>query len=141
MDEEEARKRLENFGANVFAEERKIRFWEIAREEITEPMILLLLAVGVLYSIWGSLEDAITIIAVVSTLVFVEVWNDFRAKHSIAALKKLASPSAPVLRNSHLYEVPTTQLVPVDVILLRAGQRVPADGRLLESLGLQVEES
>ena len=78
-------------------EEKEICFLGILREEITEPMILLLIAVGVLYSILGSLTDALTIIGIIIVLVLAEVWNEYRAKRSISALRQLAPPAALVL--------------------------------------------
>ncbi|MEM3760706.1 MAG: cation-transporting P-type ATPase, partial [Candidatus Bathyarchaeia archaeon] len=60
LDDAEAKRRLEKFGANLLVKEREVSFFGIAREELTEPMILLLLAVGVLYSFWGELRDALT---------------------------------------------------------------------------------
>jgi len=122
-------------------EEHEIRFLEILREEITEPMILLLMAVGVLYSILGSLTDALTIIVIIIVLVLAEVWNEYRAKRSISALRQLAPPTALVLRNGQPVEVQTSFLVPGDILLLKVGQRVPADARLLEAFGLEVDES
>ena len=106
----------------------------ILREEITEPMILLFIAVGVLYSILGSLTDALTIIVIIIILVLAEVWNEYRAKRSISALRQLAPPTALVLRNGQPIEVQTAFLVPGDILLLKVGQRVPADARLLEDL-------
>ena len=139
---EEAAQRLAEVGLNKLVEEREIRFLAILREEITEPMILLLLAVGVLYGILDpNIADALTIIAVVTILVLVEVWNEYRAKRSIAALRKLASPTTIVLRNGKPTEVQTTNIVPGDLLLLKPGQRVPADARLLDSVGLEVDES
>jgi Ca2+-transporting ATPase len=126
---------------NRLVEETDIRFLAILREEITEPMILLLIAVGVLYSVLGNLTDSLTIIAVIVVLVLVEVWNEYRAKRSISALKKLAPPTALVLRSGKLREVQTAFLVPGDVVLLKPGQRVPADARLLDSFGLEVDEA
>jgi Ca2+-transporting ATPase len=126
---------------NRLVEETEIRFLAILKEEITEPMILLLIAVGVLYSVLGSLTDSLTIIAIITVLVLVEVWNEYRAKRSIAALKKLAPPTTLVLRNGKPREVRTAFLVPGDVILLKTGQRVPADARLLSSFGLEVDEA
>ena len=70
-----------------------------------------------------------------------EVWNEYRAKRSISALRQLAPPTALVLRNGQPVEVQTAALVPGDILLLRVGQRVPADARLLETYGLQVDES
>jgi len=141
LTDQEAAKRLAKYGPNKLVEEREIRFLAILREEITEPMILLLIAVGVLYSIWGTLADALTIITIITILVLVEVWNEYRAKRSIASLKKLASPTATVLRNRQPTEVLTTQIVPGDILLLKPGVRVPADARLLDAVGLEVDES
>jgi Ca2+-transporting ATPase len=126
---------------NKLVEEKEIRFLGILREEVTEPMILLLIAVGVLYSVWGSLTDSLTIIAIISVLVLVEVWNEYRAKRSIAALKKLASPTTMVLRSGQTQEVRTALLVPGDIMLLKTGQRIPADARLVDSFGLEVDEA
>ena len=141
LTDQEAAQRLGKYGVNRLVEEKEIRFLGIFKEEVTEPMILLLIAVGVLYSVWGSLTDSLTIIAIISVLVIVEVWNEYRAKRSIAALKKLASPTAMVLRNGQPQEVQTALLVPGDTLLLKTGQRVPADARLLDSFGLEVDES
>jgi Ca2+-transporting ATPase len=139
--DQEVAQRLGKYGVNRLVEEKEIRFLGIFKEEVTEPMILLLIAVGVLYSIWGNLTDSLTIIAIISVLVIVEVWNEYRAKRSIVALKKLASPTTMVLRNGQPQEVQTALLVPGDILLLKTGQRVPADARLLDSLGLEVDES
>ncbi|MGF3522281.1 MAG: cation-translocating P-type ATPase [Candidatus Bathyarchaeia archaeon] len=133
--------RLAKYGSNRLVEEQEIRFLGILKEELTEPMILLLTAVGVLYSVWGNLADALTIIAIISVLVFVEVWNEYRAKRSIAALKRLAAPTATLLRDGKTEEVLTTEIVPGDILLLKPGQRVPADAGLLEAVGLEVDES
>ncbi|MFB3889649.1 MAG: cation-translocating P-type ATPase [Candidatus Bathyarchaeia archaeon] len=141
LSDQEAAKRLAQYGPNRLVQEREIRFLAILREEITEPMILLLIAVGVLYSIWGSLEDSLTIITIVTILVLVEVWNEYRAKRSIQALKKLASPTATVLRSGKPVEVQTENLVPGDIILLKPGERVPADARLTEAFGLEADEA
>lgn len=133
--------RLATYGPNRLVEEQEIHFLGILKEELTEPMILLLMAVGVLYSVWGNFADAITIISIISILVLVEVWNEYRAKRSIATLKKLAAPTSTVLRDGKVIEVLTTEIVPGDILLLRPGQRVPADAGLLEAVGLEVDES
>ncbi len=141
LSEEEAAQRLNKYGKNSLVEEQQIRFMGILKGEITEPMILLLIAIGVLYSFLGSLTDAATIITIIIILVLAEVWNEYRAKRSISALRQLAPPTALVLRNGQHVEVQTAASVPGDILLLRVGQRVPADARLLETYGLQVDES
>jgi Ca2+-transporting ATPase len=141
LTDQEAANRLAQHGPNMLSEETEIRFLAILREEITEPMILLLLAVGVLYIILGTLTDALTIIVIIIILVLVEVWNEYRAKRSIASLRKLSPPTALVLRKGQPREIQTAFLVPGDVLLLKTGQRVPADARLLDSFGLETDES
>jgi Ca2+-transporting ATPase len=139
---EEAAQRLAKTGLNKLIEEGEIRFLAILREEITEPMIILLLTIGVLYGILDpNIADAMTIVAVVTILVLVEVWNEYRAKRSIAALRKLASPTTIVLRNGKPAEIQTTAIVPGDILLLKPGQRVPADARLLDTIGLEIDEA
>ncbi len=141
LSDQEATQRLSQYGKNSLVQEQEIRFLGILREEITEPMILLLIVVGVLYSILGSLTDALTIIVIIIILVLAEVWNEYRAKRSISALRQLAPPTALVLRNGQPKEVQTVFLVPGDILLLKVGQRVAADARLLEAYGLEVDES
>ena len=143
---QEAAVRLNRYGKNSLVEEREIHFLGILREEIKEPMILLLLAIGVVYSVLGvvtgdGLADAAAIIVIIVILVLAEVWNEYRAKRSVNALRQLAPPTATVLRNGQPIEVQTANLVPGDVLLLKVGQRVPADARILEAYGLEVDES
>lgn len=141
LTKDEAMRRLYLVGPNRLVEPRTVTFIDIFWEEVREPMILLLLVVAVFYSVWGQVGDFLTIIFVVAALVFAEVYNEYRAKHAIAALKQLSSPLAPVIRESHPEEVPTEDLVPGDILLLRVGERIQADGRLIEAFGLQVDES
>ncbi len=141
LDSEEAEIRQKRYGQNKLVEEKKLSFLSVALNEIREPMILLLLVVGVIYSIWGELRDAITIFSVILVLVFLEVYTEFRAIKSIAALKKLTEPNVTVVRDSKYKEIAVADLVPGDIIMLKMGQRVPADARLVESYGLKANES
>lgn len=141
LSSKEAENRLEKYGPNILSKESKITFLNIFKEEITEPLILLLIGVGILYSIWGELRDATTIIIIISFLVLAEVWNEYRAKKSIHALKKLVSPTAFVFRNENLTEIRVNEIVPGDVLYIEAGQRIPADIRLFEAYGVSADES
>jgi Ca2+-transporting ATPase len=142
LSDSEAAQRLAKTGPNKLVEEHEIRFLAILKEEAQEPMIILLLVIGVLYGILDpNVIDALTIIIVVTILVLTEVWNEYRAKRAVASLRKLAPPTATVLRNGKPEEVETTQIVPGDVVLLKPGQRVPADARLLDAVGLEVDEA
>ena len=133
--------RLRQYGPNIIAIPEKVNALRVAVKEITEPMILLLLGVGGLYSIWGELEDAITIFIVITLLVAAEVWNEIRAKKAIHALSQLAAPKAKVLREGKVEAVDSTQVVPDDMLVLTPGTQVAADARVTSSYGLQADES
>ena len=137
----DARQRLTQFGSNRLRQEKHEPVWEIFLEELREPMVLLLLFTGVLYAIWGELSDTLTIFFVILTLTAVEVVNERRASKAIAALSRLAEPTALVRRNGQAIELPAEQVAPGDVILLEAGRRISADARLIETYGLAVDES
>ncbi len=141
LTEEEARRRLAQYGPNRLVEEQEESLFKEILHELTEPMILLLLIVGVLYAIWGGLADTITIFAVILTLVGVEVATELRADRSVEALHELAAPTAHGVREGDLRDLPTEELVPGDVVSLNVGERVPADLRLLEVYGLTLDEA
>lgn len=140
-DLQEALRRQNQVGSNILAEEKKVSFWKEFFEELCEPMVLMLLVTGVLYIIWGELADAITIFVIILTLNTVEVFNEMRSKKAIASLRKLAEPLAAVRRAGNFLEIPVEQVVPGDLIVLQVGRRIPADARLVESVGLAVDES
>jgi Ca2+-transporting ATPase len=104
-------------------------------------MIVLLLITGVVYSILGTFTDAVTIFAIIFTLVAVEVINDRRADRAIDALREIAEPTAAVIRDGRRSEVTVEGLVPGDLVLLEAGRRVGADARLVEAAGLAMSEA
>ncbi len=137
----EAEQRLKKYGLNRFAEPQRMSFLAIAREEITEPMILLLLFVGVVYTVLGTLQDALTIFAVIFVLVFVEIWNEYRAKKAITALSELAAPKTRVMRDGRIVEVEAEKIVPGDTLVFTQGTRVAADCKLSVSFSIQVDES
>jgi Ca2+-transporting ATPase len=137
----EAKKRLDQFGLNQMAKPFQVKFWRIAEEEMTEPMILLLLAVVFFYFLWGKLEDALTILAIILVLVFVEIWNEFRAKKAISSLSRMAAPKTKVWRDGQIREIKSEEVVPGDVLILTSGTRIAADGKVSASFSIQAEES
>lgn len=141
LTQNEAEERLRRYGLNQIFKKTPINFWKIAAEEITEPMILLLFTVGFFYSIWGKLEDAITIFIVIVVLVFTEVYNEFRAKKAIDSLDKIAAPKTRVIRNGKIEEVDSETIVPGDILILTAGTKIAADAKIINSINLQVDES
>lgn len=138
---QEAAARLVQVGPNRLFTSAPVRFWAIAAEEIREPMILLLILVGVLYAFSGELRDAITIFVVIMLLVAAEVVNEFRAKRAIAALERLSEPKARVRRSGDAVTIDTENVVPGDALMLVPGARVAADARLRSAIDLSLDES
>ncbi|KPL23069.1 MAG: hypothetical protein AMJ93_05600 [Anaerolineae bacterium SM23_84] len=141
LSEDEANSRLSRFGPNRVRAEEQESLWKTLLEELREPMILLLLGTGVLYAVWGELTDALTIFLVILALAGIEVYNEQRAQRAIAALRKMAEPTALVRRSDRPWEIPVEEIVPGDLVLLAAGCHIPADARLLQGYGLAVDES
>jgi P-type Ca2+ transporter type 2C len=141
LSQAEAEKRLAQVGPNRTVEPQRLSFLGIAKEEITEPMILLLLFVGVVYTVFGSLQDALTIFSVIFVLVLVEIWNEYRAKKAISALSELAAPKTKVLRDGVIVEVEAEKVVPGDILVFTQGTRIAADCKIDVSYSIQVDES
>lgn len=137
----EAQERLLKLGPNQIFKPARISFFGIARHEVTEPMILLLLVVGFFYSVWGKLEDAVTIFVVIVLLVSAEVYNEFRAKKAIASLEKIAAPRTRALRDGKVTEIDSENVVPEDILILTQGTKVAADVKIEKSAGIQLDES
>jgi P-type Ca2+ transporter type 2C len=123
---------------------RAPRPWSLrrqVRQSLTQPLVLLLLIVGILYLILQQLQNAALILAVIVIVVGIETATRWRANRAIASLGKLSAPRALVWRDGELRELPPEELVIDDVIMLSTGSRVPADARLIESEKLMTDES
>ena len=137
----DADRRFASYGPNLLRQERKEPFWAELLREAKEPMIILLFVTGIFYGLIGGFEDALVIASVIIALLLVEVVNEYRAENAITSLRKLAEPVALVRRDGNYQEIPVDRVVPGDVVLLKAGRRVPADARVVESRGIAVDEA
>ena len=140
LSQETARRRLLEHGPNHVMEKEESLLEEIV-ESLREPLVLLLLGIGVLTFIFGEWRDAVIIFAVICLVALTEAFVEWRAGRAISALSAMAEPTAFVWRDGTLIKVASDDLVPGDVIHLRAGSRVPADAELLESFDLVIDES
>lgn len=138
---DEAKKRLEKYGANELVKKTGISPWKIFLEQFKSVLIVILIVAVALSAVLGETVDAILIGAIVlfaSCLGFIQ---EYRAERAMEALKRMAAPTAAVLRDGSEVELPARDLVPGDIIILRTGDRVPADARLLEAVNLKTEEA
>ncbi len=138
---EEATSRLASGGPNHLFTPAPVSVWAIAWQELKEPMILLLLVVGMFYALWGGRGDAITIFLVIFLLVAVEVGGEFRAKRAIEGLESITAPKARVRRGGEVVMVDTETVVKGDLLILSPGARLAADAMLLAVTNLSVDES
>jgi Ca2+-transporting ATPase len=138
---EEARRRLAEHGPNELAVARGIAPWRLLLAQFKNVLILILLAAVALSAALGHATEAIVVSVIVLFAVLLGFVQEYRAERAIEALRRIAAPTANVVRDGEESPVPARELVPGDVVLLRAGDRVPADGRLSEVVSMQVEES
>src|SRR3989338_10161800 len=133
--------RIKKYGRNTLPEEKPLSVTRLFLSQFHNPLIyILLVAFGISLSL-GHLSDAIFIIVVLLINTTVGFYQEYKADRSILALKKIVSVSARVIRDGDLKEVDSTKLVPGDVFLLRAGHKLPADARIIESKNLKISES
>lgn len=147
LSSKEAKERLQKYGSNELAAPKKVSLLKRFLAQFQDFMILVLLCAAAVSFFLSLLQgeadyaDPIIILLVVTLNALLGVIQESKAEHSLEALKKLSSPHSCVLRDSVKKTIPSTELVPGDIIFLEAGNLVPADARLLTSIGLKVDES
>ncbi|HLB03152.1 MAG TPA: cation-translocating P-type ATPase [Nitrospiria bacterium] len=137
----EARKRLAEYGPNVLKEKRGKSPFSMFLDQFTDFMILVLIAAAIISGIIGDVTDTIAIVVIVVLNAVIGFVQEYRAEKAMAALKKMAAPTATVIRDGLPASIPSAELVPGDAVVLEAGKVVPADIRLIESAQLKVEEA
>jgi Ca2+-transporting ATPase len=138
---EEAKRRLEEYGPNELIERKRVTPFQIFLGQFRDIfVIMLLIAIGISISI-GETIDAATIGAIVVLNAIVGFIQEYRSEKAMEAMKKLTAPKARVLREGKETLIPAKNVVPGDIILLESGDRIPADGRLLETVDLKTDEA
>ncbi|MDH5267732.1 MAG: cation-translocating P-type ATPase, partial [Candidatus Bathyarchaeota archaeon] len=141
LSEEEAKRRLEEFGPNELVERKRVTPFQIFLGQFKDIfVIMLLIAIGISVLI-GEIIDASTIGAIVVLNAVVGFVQEYRSEKAMEAMKKLTAPKARVLRNGKEMLIPAREVVPGDIILLETGDRIPADGRLVEVVDLKTDEA
>jgi len=137
----EASRRLAEHGPNALEAAPRVRPWRVFLRQLQNILILLLLVATGLSAMLGHGLEAAAIGAIIVLAVLLGFVQEYRAERALDALRQMAAPTATVVRDGREVEVPARELVPGDVILLGAGDRIPADARLLEAINLHTEES
>src|SRR6516225_1660865 len=137
----EVDRRLADYGPNELPTEPPPSMWVVAREQLANPMNIMLLIVVVASFAIVQIATALVVLGLVTFNVVMGTNQELKARASVEALAKLQVPHARVRRSGQVTEIESTKLVPGDIVLLEAGDVVPADGRILASATLEVQEA
>jgi len=137
----EAKARLDQYGPNELAELPRPGFWQLLLGQFNDFIVIILIVAAVVSFLLGEMVEASAIMAIVILNAVLGVVQEGKAEEALAALKKMAAPEAHVLRDGHRVTIPARELVPGDVVFLEAGNYVPADLSLIESVNLKIDEA
>jgi Ca2+-transporting ATPase len=138
---DDARQRLSESGPNELQAAQRISPWALLAAQFKNVLIIILLVATVLSAFLGHTVEAVAITVIVLFAVLLGFVQEYRAERAIEALRQMAAPGATVLRDGQETEVDAREVVPGDVLLLRTGDRIAADARLIEAVNLQVQEA
>ena len=141
LSEEEAAGILKNDGYNELPSQKKQSLFSILLNVLKEPMLLLLLGAGLIYLLLGEVKDALILLIFVFVVVGITFNQQRKTERALDALKSLSSPRALVIRDREQKRIPGREVVKGDILILREGDRIPADGVVLFCANLLVDES
>ena len=138
---EEVTARQEKYGSNQLEEAPPTSFWAMLWEQFNNFVVILLVVASLISAGLGEWVEAIAILTIVILNAILGIFQERRAENALAALQQLAAPDAQVRRDGHRQMIPARELVQGDIVLLEAGNYIPADVRLIESINFRVEEA
>lgn len=141
LSQTEASRRLAEYGPNELKAAARTSAWSLLFAQFKNILIIILLIATALSIFLGHAVEAIAITVIVLFAVLLGFIQEYRAERALEALQKMAAPTATVVRDGDEKEIPARELVPGDVILIAAGDKVPADARLIQAINLQTEEA
>ncbi len=141
LSKEEVEKRREKYGSNILEEQDKESIWEILFSQINNPVIYLLTAAAILAFIFGDIPEGIAIVVVMIVNTAIGFWMEYKAQKSMEALKQMDKVEARVIRNGNEEKIDAEKIVPGDILIVKSGDLVAADARILEATELGIDES
>ena len=141
LTQQEARNRLEKYGPNELVEKEKISPLKMFIDQFRNFLIIVLLAATVVSAFIGEWLDAVVIFAIVIACAILGLYQEYKAEKAVEALKKIAALTALVIREGEEVEIPANEIVPGDIVVLRTGDKIPADCRLIQEMNLRVDEA
>ncbi len=137
----EAQSRLNEYGPNELEEKAKKAAWKMLLGQFTETMVVILIIAAIISAFLGKEIETIAIAAIVILFAILGFVQEYRAEKAMAALKQLAVPFVRVIRDGNLQEISARLLVPGDIIVLEAGNILPADVRFIDTVHMKIQEA
>ncbi|MCC2253456.1 cation-translocating P-type ATPase [Ruminococcus sp. CLA-AA-H200] len=141
LTEEEVRAHQEKYGPNELVEGKKKTVLQIFLEQYKDFLVIILIIAAIASGFMGDVESTVVILIVITMNAILGTVQTVKAEQSLASLKKLSGPEAKVLRNGSVVQIPSSEVTVGDIVMLDAGDYIPADGRLTECASLKVDES
>jgi P-type Ca2+ transporter type 2C len=141
LSDKEAARRLAESGYNELQEAPRAPFWRLLLGQFENFVVMMLIVASLVSSFLGDYLEASVIMAIVLLNAIIGVIQESKAEEALAALKKMAAPNSSVVRDGTRVTIPSRELVPGDVVIMEAGNYVPADLRLIETVNLRIEEA
>ena len=141
LDDAEVRSRQAKFGKNALPSDQGVNWIQLILGQFTDVMVIILIVAAFISALLGEATDVIVILAIVALNAMLGIYQEYQAEQALAALSRLQVPQVRVRRSGKIQEISAEELTPGDIVLIGEGDRVPADGRLIESINLQVEEA
>ncbi len=141
LSRDEALRRLQEYGPNELVETGAKSPWRILAQQFTSVLIIILIIAAIASAALGDYADAVVIVAIVILNGLLGFRQEYKAEKTMNALRKLAAPMVRVRRGGQVVEVASADLVPGDVVVIEAGNVIPADGRLIQSASLRAQEA
>ncbi|MBZ0302439.1 MAG: cation-translocating P-type ATPase [Anaerolineae bacterium] len=138
---EEITRRQEKHGRNALPTDEGTNWVQLILGQFTDLMVIILIVAAVISFFFGDVKDVVVILAIVILNAVLGVYQEYQAERALAALSAMQVPLVRVRRGGSVQQISAEELVPGDVVLLQEGDRIPADGRLIESVNLQIEEA
>lgn len=139
--DQQVREHQEKYGKNELVEGKKKSTFQIFLEQYKDFLVIILIAAAIVSGFLGDAESAIVILVVITMNAILGTVQTVKAEQSLSSLKKLSGPTAKVLRNGNVIQIPSVELTVGDEVMLEAGDYVPADGRILQNASLKIDES
>jgi len=141
LTDEQVREHKEKYGPNELVEGKKKTVLQIFLEQYKDFLVIILIIAAIVSGFMGNAESAAVILIVITMNAILGTVQTVKAEQSLASLKKLSGPEAKVLRGGNVVQIPSSEVTVGDIVMLDAGDYIPADGRIIECTSLKVDES